>query len=137
MWQLAVANEGTPSGFIFRKKVGRNGWSILPTEGMVCFIFLSLFSPLIFFSPPIPSWNISATIFWTLVLILGRMAPILFAEEDVNTLPWFSAGVSATFAHGVGGLKILTTRVPSSNIYGPGLIHLSLSAKTILTLTVP
>ncbi|KAJ7649070.1 hypothetical protein DFH06DRAFT_1083757 [Mycena polygramma] len=23
MWQLAVANEGTPSGFIFRKKVGR------------------------------------------------------------------------------------------------------------------
>jgi hypothetical protein len=42
MWQLAVANDGVPSGFIFRKKVGRNGWSIIGSEGMVHIFLLRL-----------------------------------------------------------------------------------------------
>ncbi|KAJ7895216.1 hypothetical protein B0H14DRAFT_2681632 [Mycena olivaceomarginata] len=45
MWKLAVANDpyGKPSGFIFRKKVGRNGWSIIPSEGMSTDSFMEYF----------------------------------------------------------------------------------------------
>ncbi|KAJ7352232.1 hypothetical protein DFH08DRAFT_805507 [Mycena albidolilacea] len=45
MWKLAVANDpyGKPSGFIFRKKVGRNGWSIIPSEGMSTDSFIEYF----------------------------------------------------------------------------------------------
>ncbi|KAJ6598544.1 hypothetical protein B0H10DRAFT_2324218 [Mycena sp. CBHHK59/15] len=43
MWKLAVANDGVPSGFIFRKKVGRNGWSIIPSEGMSTDSFMEYF----------------------------------------------------------------------------------------------
>ncbi|KAJ6622750.1 hypothetical protein B0H10DRAFT_2174975 [Mycena sp. CBHHK59/15] len=32
-----------PSGFIFRKKVGRNGWSIIPSEGMSTDSFMEYF----------------------------------------------------------------------------------------------
>ncbi|KAJ7870056.1 hypothetical protein B0H14DRAFT_2726455, partial [Mycena olivaceomarginata] len=34
---------GKPSGFIFRKKVGRNGWSIIPSEGMSTDSFMEYF----------------------------------------------------------------------------------------------
>ncbi|KAJ7830235.1 hypothetical protein B0H14DRAFT_2366008 [Mycena olivaceomarginata] len=40
MWKLASENEGTPSGFIFRRKVGRNGWSI---SGMSTDSFMEYF----------------------------------------------------------------------------------------------
>ncbi|KAJ7683605.1 hypothetical protein B0H14DRAFT_3101642 [Mycena olivaceomarginata] len=43
MWKLARANESTPSGFIFRKKTGRNGWSILPNDGMSTDSFMEYF----------------------------------------------------------------------------------------------
>ncbi|KAJ7861847.1 hypothetical protein B0H14DRAFT_2741456 [Mycena olivaceomarginata] len=45
MWKLAVANDpyGKPSGFIFRTKVGRNGWSIIPSEGMSTDSFMEYF----------------------------------------------------------------------------------------------
>jgi hypothetical protein len=49
------------------------------------------------------------------------MALTRSAEAAANTLQWFSAGLSATSVHGVGGPKILTTRALSSSTYSRGL----------------
>ncbi len=62
------------------------------------------------------------------------MAPIHSAEEGASTCILCSAGLFATYAHGVVGLKILTALAQFSNIYCPGLMHQWWRGRTTLIL---
>jgi len=79
-----------------------------------------------------PSSSVFATTSLTWALTHGCLAPTHFVGEAVNTLPWSSAGHSATSAPGEVGLRILTIQAPSSSTSCHGQMGHFSSVRTTL-----
>lgn len=119
------------NGYVFRKKMGRDGVSVNPHDGMVSYhgprssILLICCCRL-----RIPSSSASAITCSILALTPGHMGLILSVAEVVSTWPWCFGGHSVRYVRGGAGLKISTTPARSSSTFSRGLMHPSSSKKT-------
>jgi hypothetical protein len=121
------------NGYVFRKKMGRDGVSANPHDGMVSYHGPRSSLPLICYCRlRIPSSSASAITCSISALTPGHMGLILFVAEVVSTWPWCFGGRFVRYARGVAGQKILTTLAPFLSTYCRGRMHPSSSERITL-----